>query len=158
MMEWHLLLEKAIHLAVEAHFHQKDKAGNPYIEHPIYVMNSVDDIREKIVAILHDVVEDTDYSLDQLRSLGFPEEIVEAVDAISKRVGETTHEYLDRVKVNTLALAVKKADMRHNSKFERLTYLPKEKAVHLFSKYYDAYNYLTEDENVLSNITVGSKN
>lgn len=115
------MLKRALDLAKEAHQGQRDKAGKPYIEHVQRVVESVDTIGAKIVAALHDVVEDTEVTLEQLRiEHKFPEHIVLAVDAITKRNDEEYFGYLARVKANPLARAVKTADLRDNMRLDRL--------------------------------------
>lgn len=149
------LLLQAIRLALDAHGDQLDKAGMPYILHPLHVMNSVDSIDAKIVAVLHDVIEDTKatflfsencYAICiwfNKTSYNFPPHILEALAAISKIVGETNKEYWIRVKANPLALRVKLADIGHNSSEERLNALPPEEATYLRTKYAKALKYLT---------------
>ena len=102
----------AFHVAYHAHQGQKRWDGTPYIEHPISVCKSVEGTDAKIVALLHDVVEDTDLTLDDLSQFG--EEIVGAIEAITKRDGEKYVEYLNRVAENRLATKVKLADIEHN--------------------------------------------
>ena len=114
------LLNKAIALARIAHERQVDKGGKAYINHPLRVMNNVGTIDEKIVAVLHDAVEDSELTLEDLRREGFSDGIVEAIDAISKRSGEKRKEYLKRVKSNSIALTVKIADMRDNADISRI--------------------------------------
>lgn len=109
-------IEEAILLAASFHHHQKDDQGLPYIYHPIYVMNSMplDDIDGRKVAILHDIVEGTDCTLEYLRAMGFANHIVDAVDAISQREGESYDDYIKRVKDNVIATRVKIMDVSHN--------------------------------------------
>lgn len=114
------LLNKAIALAKIAHERQVDKGGQAYIDHPLRVMNAVETVEEKIVGVLHDAVEDSELTLEDLRREGFPDSIVEAIDAISKRSGEKRQEYLKRVKSNSIALTVKIADMRDNADISRI--------------------------------------
>lgn len=108
------LREKAIRIARKHHAGQLDKAGQPYIGHPIRVMNAMDTLEAKIVGVLHDAVEDSSLTLDDLRAAGFPEPIVAAIDAISKRDDEEVEAYLARVEADPLALEVKIADMKDN--------------------------------------------
>src|SRR4026209_2917785 len=82
------LLEKAISIAVEAHRGQKDKFDRPYILHPLGVMGRVDTEPEKIVAVLHDVVEDTKVTFEDLKREGFPDDLLNALDCVTKREGE----------------------------------------------------------------------
>jgi GTP diphosphokinase / guanosine-3',5'-bis(diphosphate) 3'-diphosphatase len=113
-------LTRAIALAEHAHRGQVDKAGKPYIEHPLRVMQSMQTEMGRIVAVLHDAVEDSDLSLDQLTEAGFNTEIVTAIDAITKRAGEAYETYLERVMANPIALQVKIADMSDNMNIARI--------------------------------------
>ena len=107
-------------LAIAMHDKQKDKGGAPYILHPIHVAEQMKTEEETIVALLHDVVEDTSVTLSDLQYLGFSDEVVYAVDAITKRDGEKWKDYIDRVKENRIARKVKIADLNHNSDLSRL--------------------------------------
>ncbi len=114
-------LERAIAIAEAAHAGQRDKAGQPYIGHPMRVMKSVDTDDERIVAVLHDVVEDSDWTLDMLRKEGFAAPIVEAVDALTKRPGEDyDREFIPRAGRLPLARRVKLADLADNLDRTRL--------------------------------------
>lgn len=108
------LLESAIVLAVGAHRGRRDRGGAPYILQPLRVMLFLGDLREMMTGVLHDVVEDGDVTLDQLRRAGFPAEVVEAVDVLTRRPGEEYGDCLASVKVNPMALRVKLADLRDN--------------------------------------------
>lgn len=132
----------AIDIAVHAHDMQLDKGGMLYILHPLHVMDSVDGIDAKIVAVLHDVVEDTETTLENLAAYEFPQEILDAIDAITKRDGEKKEAYWARVKANPLALQVKFADIAHNSSPARLASLSKDEAEYLAGKYAKAINFL----------------
>ena len=114
------MLEKAIELAARAHAGQVDKAGEPYILLPLRLMFSVTGENERITAILHDIVEDTTTTLADLRALGFPENVVTAVDALTKRKGETRIEAAARAAENSIARAVKLADVTHNMDLSRI--------------------------------------
>ena len=109
-------INKAITIAVFGHEGQKDEKGFPYIYHPLHVMNSmpIDDEEGRIVAILHDVIEDTRYDAEDLANYGFSADIVSALIAISKDSGEPYDDYLERVKGNYLASRVKLKDISHN--------------------------------------------
>ncbi len=115
-------LEDAIILATNAHKGQKDRNDEPYIMHPIRVMAQLWRHDERMVAVLHDVIEDTSVTLDDLRKAGYTDRIVDAVDAISRRkdAGESFSQYIQRVKKNPLATKVKIADLRDNSNLDRL--------------------------------------
>lgn len=136
-------LEDAILLAVNAHNGQKDKIGRDYILHPLWVMNHIDTEKLKIIAVLHDVVEDTEISIEDLCNLGYSTKIIDAIDALTKRPDESRHEYLDRIMENILALEVKKVDIKHNSSEERLNRLPESERDRLINKYTDDIIYLT---------------
>lgn len=137
------LLEKAILIATKAHMNQKDKLGEPYIIHPLTVMLSLENESERIVAILHDVIEDTNVTLDNLKEEGFSKEVLEAIDCITKRHGENYLDYLGKIKQNELALKVKLADINHNMNPERLKELDPETAVRLREKYNTALKELS---------------
>jgi (p)ppGpp synthase/HD superfamily hydrolase len=127
--------EKALRIATKAHDGQVSMTGEDYIMHPITVSGYCFTERAKIAALLHDVVEDTDVTLDDLRKAGFAEDIVTAVDCVSKRDGEERKDYFVRVASDDIALEVKFADMRHNGSrwpADR----PKEEAEWNFNKYH----------------------
>jgi (p)ppGpp synthase/HD superfamily hydrolase len=116
----HFGLYQAIKLAKKAHETQLDREGKPYFFHPITVMAMLDTEEEMIVGVLHDVVEDTPVTLEDLREAGASEEIISAVDAISKRNEEDLETYWARVKANPLARRVKLMDATHNADSRRL--------------------------------------
>ena len=113
-------LDRAIALAVNAHAKQVDKAGQPYILHPLRVMLRVSKPQERMTGVLHDVVEDTDVSLGDLKEEGFPLDVVEAVDALTKRDGETRMQAAKRAGANPIARQVKIADVSDNLDTSRL--------------------------------------
>src|SRR5689334_10259915 len=104
-------LEDAILLAVEAHRGQRDRVGQPYILHPLRVMCRLQDEAARTAGVLHDVVEDTTYTLDDLRARGYPPDVLAAVDCLSRRSGESYEQYVERIKPNPLARRVKLADL-----------------------------------------------
>ena len=134
-------LSRAISFAVEAHAFQFDKAGMPYILHPLRVSEAVEFEEAKIVAVLHDVVEDTTVSIEEIHAV-FGETIRDAVNAMTKRKGETYLHYMDRVNANLIAKRVKLADMADNSRPERIAYLSVQKQVRLAAKYARGRHYL----------------
>lgn len=134
------ILEKAIAFATVAHAGQEDKSGLPYILHPLAVMQAVHTIDQKVVAVLHDVVEDTDIGPAELVDAGFSDTVIGAVLAISKRDNEVYGDYLKRVKANPLALHVKMSDIEHN--MSRLTNLEPKHASYLAAKYTRALKFL----------------
>lgn len=113
-------LERAIAIAAMAHEGQFDKAGMPYVLHPLRMMLSVDTLEARMAAVLHDVVEDAAVTLEQLRAEGFPETVIEAVQALTKRDGEDYDEFIRRVAPNPIARKVKLADLRDNSDLSRI--------------------------------------
>ncbi|AKJ01043.1 HD domain-containing protein [Archangium gephyra] len=113
-------LEDAIALAVEAHRGQRDKAGQTYILHPLRVMMRLETDTERMVAILHDVVEDSPWTLERLRGLGYPEEVLGALDCLTKREGESYEAFIERVLPHPLARRVKRADLEDNMDVRRL--------------------------------------
>ena len=110
-------LARAIRIAAVAHAGQLDKTGRPYILHPFRVLQRCERraLEVQIVAILHDVVEDTETTLDDLRSEGFNDDVIAGVDAMSKRDGEDFFEYVRRCSQNTIGCLVKLADIEDNS-------------------------------------------
>lgn len=115
-------LAHAIALAARAHEGQMDKAGEPYILHPLRMMFRLTGVEERVVAVLHDVVEDTEWTLDGLRGEGFSETVVDAVDAMTRREaeGEPYEKFVLRAASNPLARRVKLADLEDNSDLSRI--------------------------------------
>lgn len=113
-------LERAIALAVEAHAGARDKAGQPYILHPLRVMFRLEGNAERIVAVLHDVVEDTGRTPEDLRALGFSEEVLAALACVTKREGESYDDFVTRAMSNPIAKRVKLADIEDNLDVRRL--------------------------------------
>jgi (p)ppGpp synthase/HD superfamily hydrolase len=113
-------LERAIELAVKHHKGQKDKAAQPYILHPLRLMLSMTTEVERIVAVLHDIVEDTTITLDNLRKEGFGEKIVSAIECVTKKDGENYDSFIERISYNPLATDVKLADLEDNMDLSRL--------------------------------------
>lgn len=131
-------LQRAIEIAVEAHKDQVQKSGLPYILHPLALMGAVTSVDAKIAAVLHDVVEDTAWSLDDLRAEGFSTEVLAAIDCLTHREGEAYEDYLSRVAGNDLARAVKLADLKDNMNFRRIPEL-KQKDLDRLAKYHRAW-------------------
>ena len=113
-------LERAIEIAAKAHAGQTDKAGQPYILHPLRVMLRVQTEEERIAAVLHDVVEDTPVSLEDLRREGFTDQVVAAVEALTKREGETRIDAAKRAAADPIARVVKLADNAENMDLSRI--------------------------------------
>lgn len=133
-------IERAIEIAVAAHKGQVDKAGRPYLLHVLQVMMAGKTDEEKIVGMLHDVVEDTDWTFEQLEKEGFSKEIIAALKCVTKLTPDEDYEaFTERVKKNPLAIRVKLNDLRSNMDLTRLN-LVKEKDVERFNRYLKAYN------------------
>ena len=135
--------KKALKLCFAAHRDQVDKSGLPYVFHPFHLAEQMTDERTVIVALLHDVAEDTDYTLDDLRAMGFP---AEAVDALALLTHDPAVPYLDyaaAIRQNPIARAVKLADLRHNSNLTRLDRVD-DKAIQRAEKYLRAIRLLSE--------------
>jgi (p)ppGpp synthase/HD superfamily hydrolase len=113
-------LERAIAIAAEAHTGQTDKGDQPYILHPLRLMMQMRTDDQRRAAVLHDVVEDSDWTLDQLRSEGFSEPVVQAVDALTKRDGEPYDAFARRAAADPIARVVKIADIRDNMDLSRI--------------------------------------
>lgn len=128
-------LDDAIQVARRAHEGQLDKSGRPYIAHPLRVMGHLKDEHHRMTAVLHDVVEDTDVTLEDLTAAGCPAEVLAAVAAISKHPGESQTDYLARVKANPMALVVKRADIADNMSEDRMGRLDQATQQRLLAKY-----------------------
>ena len=136
-------LERAIEIATEAHRGQLDKAGNEYIGHPLRVMAAGKTADEKIVGVLHDVVEDSDWTFEQLSAEGFSVDVIEALRCVTKLSEDEPYDkFIARVKSNPLAVAVKLNDLSDNMDIRRLPYLS-DKDVKRLKKYLKAYKQLT---------------
>jgi (p)ppGpp synthase/HD superfamily hydrolase len=139
-------LYRAILLAMAAHEGQLDTHnGRPYIEHPFRVMNAGHTLQEKIVGILHDVVEDTSWTLEQLADEGFSNEIVEGVDAMTRRDNESYDDYIVRLQGNSVAVRVKLNDLTDNMDIRRWKEVQYHDLARL-QKYLEVYKLLTEQE------------
>ena len=114
-------LEDAIALANEAHRGQKEKAGQPYILHVLRVMFRLETEQEQVAGVLHDLVEDTSYTLDDLRRLGYPDPVVTAVDCLTRREDESYEEFVERAGAHPIARRVKLADLEDNMDIRRLS-------------------------------------
>lgn len=113
-------IEEAIRIAVEAHRGQHDRAGAPYILHPLRMMFRVQTDAERMAAVLHDVVEDTAWTLDDLRARGFPDEVVNAVDHLTRRADESYEAFVERAAAHPVARRVKIADIEDNLDVRRI--------------------------------------
>ena len=112
--------KKALKLCFEAHKDQVDKSGMPYVFHPFHLAEQMTDEDTTVVALLHDVVEDTDYTLDDLKNMGFSQQVLEAIALMTHEEGVPYLEYVAKIKTNPIAKTVKLADIDHNSDSSRL--------------------------------------
>lgn len=133
----------ALNLCFEAHKDQKDKSGIPYVFHPFHVAEQMNSEQATIVALLHDVIEDSCYSLGDIADMGFDTEVVEALRRLTHEAGVSYMEYINAIKHNELAKAVKIEDLKHNSDFSRLNLID-EKVLERQSKYNEALRILNE--------------
>ncbi len=114
-------LERAIVIAAEGHAGQLDKAGNPYVLHPLRVMLRLDTNEERIAGVLHDVVEDCGWTIDDLREEGFSAAVLRAVEAVTKREGERYDHFVARAAADPIGRRVKLADLEDNSDLGRIS-------------------------------------
>ena len=136
------MVDLALSIARKAHEGQLDKAGVDYIEHPINVVSQVDTEEEKAVALLHDVIEDSSVTAEELLNAGLPETVVTAIQILSKKKGQDYQTYLENVKSNPLARVIKLADLKHNSDLSRLPSITAEDRERL-KKYKKAIDFLS---------------
>lgn len=136
-------LEQAIRVALDAHAGQVDKAGAPYILHPLRMMTRLAGHEQQIAAVLHDVVEDSGVTLDDLRAMGFDEAVVSAVDGLTRRPDETYEAFVLRAKAHPVARAVKLADLEDNMDVRRLGELT-EKDLQRLRRYRAAWQVLMD--------------
>jgi len=138
-------LERAIAIAVEAHQGQTDKAGAPYILHPLRVMLSLATTEERIAGVLHDVVEDSNWTFEALEQEGFSTSIIEALKAVTKLEGEEYADFVLRASRNAIGAKVKLADLTDNSDMSRIPQ-PTEKDFKRLEKYQRAIRVLTGEK------------
>ena len=137
------LLGRAVAIAATAHQNQLDKANAPYILHPLRLLLRGQTPLEQIVAVLHDVVEDSDWTLEQLMAEGFPSEAIAALNCLTRRSDESYDEFIDRVLTNPLAMRVKRYDLEDNMTLTRMTVLTA-KDVERLQRYHAVYQRLLQ--------------
>lgn len=135
--------KKALKLCFKAHKNQIDKSGMPYVFHPFHLAEQMTDEKTTVVALLHDVIEDTDYTFDDLREIGFEKDVIDALVLLTHNNDTPYMEYVAKIKTNPIARAVKLADLQHNSDLTRLNVVD-EKALKRKEKYAEAIKILTE--------------
>lgn len=136
-------LNVAIKIAAEAHMGQSDKAGDPYILHPLRVMMQLDTETERIVGVLHDVLEDTTVDVTELLKQGFSGQVIEAMDSVTRRKEESYFEFIQRAKRNPIGKKVKIADLKDNMDWNRIKE-PTEEDMKRMQKYQKAYYILKQ--------------
>lgn len=135
--------KKALKLSFEAHKNQVDKSGMPYVYHPFHLAEQMTDENTTVVALLHDIVEDTDYTIADLKAMGFNSAIIEAIELMTHDDSVPYMEYVKGIRENEIARAVKLADLKHNSDLTRLDVID-EKASARKKKYEEAIRLLEE--------------
>lgn len=139
-------LERAIEIAVVAHKGMKDKGGDPYILHPLRMMMAVETNDEKIIAVLHDVVEDTDWTFDRLKEEGLSDNLLEALRSVTKLTENENYEsFIERALTNPIGRKVKIADIKDNLDIKRIGLL-KPKDMDRINKYKKALEKLTQGQ------------
>ena len=139
------MTKKALKLCFAAHKDQTDKSGMPYVFHPFHLAEQMPDEKTTIVALLHDVVEDTPYTLDDLREMGFSEKVLAALTLMTHDKSIPYMDYVAKIKENKIAMTVKLADLKHNSDLSRLDTVD-EKALKRIEKYRQAIALLSEPD------------
>ena len=139
------MTKKALKLCFKAHKDQTDKSGMPYVFHPFHLAEQMPDEETTIVALLHDVVEDTPYTLDDLREMGFSEKVLAALTLMTHDKRIPYMDYVAKIKENKIAMTVKLADLKHNSDLSRLDTVD-EKALKRIEKYRQAIALLSESD------------
>lgn len=128
------MTKKALRLSFSAHKDQLDKSGMPYVYHPFHLAEQMEDEDTTIVALLHDVVEDSNYTIDDLRTMGFSDTVCGAIELMTHDPAIPYLDYVAQIKLNPIARAVKLADLRHNSDLTRLDHVD-EKTLRRVEKY-----------------------
>ncbi len=136
------VLTRCVEIAAKAHAGQVDKAGRPYILHPLRLMMRMETPHEMMTAVLHDVIEDSDVRLDDLRSEGVPDEVLQALELLSRRDGQAYEQFITQIKPNALARKVKLADLADNMNLMRLENVGS-KELERLAKYHRAFKELT---------------
>ena len=137
------LTKKALKLCFDAHKNQVDKTGMPYVFHPFHLAEQMSDEISTVCALLHDVIEDTEYTFNDIRNMGFPQEVIDVLMLLTHEDNVPYMEYVEKINENTIAKQVKLADLRHNSDLTRLNIID-EKALARVEKYQKAITILSK--------------
>lgn len=135
------LTKKALKLSFNAHKNQVDKTGAPYVFHPFHLAEQMTDEISTVCALLHDVVEDTEYTLEDIQKMGFPQEVIDVLKLLTHEESVPYMEYVEKIKENSIAKQVKLADLKHNSDLTRLDVIDKN-ALQRVKKYKQAIELL----------------
>ena len=146
------LTKKALKLSFEAHKNQTDKSEIPYVYHPFHVAEQMTTESETVVALLHDVVEDTDYTIEDIREMGFPDEVTDALALMTHDKSVPYMDYVEKIKYNPIAKAVKLADLNHNSDLTRVDVVDA-KTISRVQKYAHTIKLLSEKDIDILNIS-----
>ncbi|MBQ8147104.1 MAG: bifunctional (p)ppGpp synthetase/guanosine-3',5'-bis(diphosphate) 3'-pyrophosphohydrolase [Clostridia bacterium] len=144
-MIYTFLTKKALQLCFSAHKEQVDKTGLPYVFHPFHLAEQMDDEISTVCALLHDVVEDTDITLNDIRKMGFTEEVVQVLALLTHENDVPYMDYIKRISTNPIATKVKIADLLHNSDTTRLDVVD-EFALRREEKYKKALDFLYQSQ------------
>lgn len=147
------MTKKAIKLMYEAHKNQVDKAGMPYVLHPLHVAEEMEDENRTIVALLHDVVEDSDITFEKLSELGFSNTVIESLKLLTHDDNIDYFDYIQKIGINPISTSVKLADLRHNSDLSRLDKITNEDILRV-EKYKKCINYLEKIQSIKKNNTL----
>ena len=137
------MTKKALKICFEVHKNQVDKSGLPYVFHPFHLAEQMDDEISVTCALLHDVIEDSGMTLHDLRTMGFPEEVVEAVSLLTHDKNVPYMDYIKEIKKNPIAVKVKLADLKHNSDPARVD-AADERMLRRWAKYAEAAEFLSK--------------
>ncbi len=149
-------LERAIEIAARAHTGHTDKLGAPYILHPLRLLQKMDTPEARIVAVLHDVIEDSDTTLEDLRQAGFVQEVLAGVECLTHERSESYTDYVVRCRANPIARQVKLADLQDNSQLDRSIMRPHkfDKDRNRLARYVLSYKFLSDqiEEDIYRNL------
>lgn len=137
------LTKKALKLSFEAHKNQVDKTGVPYVFHPFHLAEQMTDEISTVCALLHDVIEDTEYTFEDIHGMGFPQEVIDVLKLLTHEESVPYMEYVEKIKENPIAKQVKIADLKHNSDLTRMDVID-EKALQRTKKYKQAIELLVK--------------
>lgn len=148
------LIDRCYEIAKKYHAGQVDKGGQDYINHPVAVASRVDTELEKCVALLHDVIEDTELTANDLLKLGVPKEVVDVVEVLTHKKDEPYSDYILRVSKNPIARRVKIADLEHNMDLSRIPNPTEKDFKRIETKYKNNYKFLKSFEKSIDNFII----